>query len=393
MKGKVLYIATPPYDLNPKSYNVQGIGLGRAFCRQGYDFDCIRFKKKNPHAWTVYEYKDVKLKYIEKRRMRILRWGICPELCSREYLDRYDLIIVREYYQIMSYLVSKNSEDVYLYSGHYQNPFFTKAFSNVYDAVFTKRISSLVNATFTKSSLAKQFLENKGYTNVWDIGVGLDTDRFDSKIDIEQQTENIVRYMKSNDCLLFVGTLSEVKNYKFLLNIYKSMQKERPNLKLVTIGKSKQTMFKKLLGKSDKSYAENIQNNFPKEVLNGIFHIESIPNPQLKFVYPLAKAFLLPSRSEIFGMVLLEAMYLGAPVVTSVHGGSVSLIPDNSYGQVVPGFSLNDWKRAINNYLDNPEYADKVRINARNNIVRNYTWDAIAEKMLSVIHITDLDKQ
>ena len=47
MTKKILYVRTGPYDLNINSYNVQEVGLAKAFCRLGYNIDVIVFKKKH----------------------------------------------------------------------------------------------------------------------------------------------------------------------------------------------------------------------------------------------------------------------------------------------------------------------------------------------------------
>ena len=108
-------------------------------------------------------------------------------------------------------------------------------------------------------------------------------------------------------------------------------------------------------------------------------------NAQLKFVYPLANAFLLPSKLEIFGMVLLESMYLGAPVVTSWNGGSSTLIDGRSTGIIVREFDSDKWKAAVQKYLDDKSYTAEVTHNAHELVANEYVWDALANKILERI--------
>ena len=385
---KILYVATPPYDLDPNSYNVQGIGLGKAFCRLGYDFDCIRFKKKNPHEWKLYEHQGCSLNYIEKERLRLFRWGLNSSLLKKDFLDGYDYVIVREYYQIMADLIARRHPAVYLYSGHYYDPFMFPFTSPLYDALFTKDMNSHLRATFVKSPLAKQFLQGKGYERVFDIGVGLDTERFDTVSLPDAGTKELMEFMTRNRCVLFVGNLSEVKNYRFLLQLFQELLERFPDLKLVAIGKSKQSAIEKLKGHPDESYAKTIENDFPDSVIKAIHHIERVENPQLKFIYPLAKAFILPSVSEIFGMVLLEAMYLGAPVVTSTHGGSTSLLSIPGAGAMLPSFDVREWADATSKFIEDEKFASDTVSEARRRIVQDFTWDSIAKKMLDVIKAT-----
>ena len=82
-------------------------------------------------------------------------------------------------------------------------------------------------------------------------------------------------------------------------------------------------------------------------------------------------------------MVLLEAMYLGAPVVTSRNGGSMTLMGgSDQYGQMVEKFDVNNWAAAIHRYLNDSNYTRLVKENAQRLIGEQYTWDKIAKRML-----------
>ena len=97
----------------------------------------------------------------------------------------------------------------------------------------------------------------------------------------------------------------------------------------------------------------------------------------------MAKAFLLPSKQEIFGMVLLEAMYLRTPVITSLNGGSSMLIEGKETGQIVEEFEVEQWVDAIFRYIDNPTYTEKITNNAHSLIRDEFNWKVLALKMLN----------
>lgn len=374
-----------PYDANPNGYNIQEIGIGKAFCRLGYDYEHICFKRNNQKSWVFYEANGCKAVYTEMPRTRIARMGYNKDLYKDEFLKQYDIIICREYNQIMSYLVSKHSDRACLYSGPYWNMFMLKFTSSIYDFLFGKAINRNMNAKFVKSVLAKDFLEKKGYTNVVNVGVGLDMERFDKEDKIEEDTQRIVDYMQKNPCMLFVGRLNANKNFPLLIETYKKVLDVHPDVKFVMIGLPEQTTLGKILRKSDESYVQGVLKKYPKNVCDGIYRVSKINNPQLKYIYPLAKAFLLPSKKEIFGMVLLEAMYLGAPVITSKNGGSMTLIGDDGPGQMIPEYDADKWAKAVLKYLDHPQFTNLITKEAHQLIVEQYTWDSIAQKMLNNI--------
>ena len=387
MNKKILFVRTVPYDFNPNTYNVQPYGLGKAFCNMGYDYDFICFNKRSQNIWTFYEHNGHKARCIEKKRIRWFRMGINIEITNRAFLDSYDLIITTEYDQIESYLLSRHSNKVVLYNGPYYNMFCLKYMSFVYDLFFTKTFNEQLKHKFAKSELAKRFLESKGYNDITTIGVGLDTERFDDNIHMTLETKVIVDYMKSNRCILYVGALSERKNFPFMLKIFQKVKAKYDDVKFVIIGKSKQSTIAKLIGKQDDSYAASYMGQLSADVKKSIFYVEKIDNSQLKFIYPLAKAFLLPSKLEIFGMVLLEAMYLKAPVISSRNGGSVTLIENRKTGQIVSEFDVIKWTDAVFRYLDNPEYSIQTVNAAHELIVTEFRWEAIARKMLKTLNM------
>lgn len=388
MPKKILLLRFTPEDGNPNQYNIQEIGIGKAFCRLGYDYDHICFRKSNQQNYVFYEYKGCKARYIELSRTRFFRMGFNKVLLNRIFLNKYDIIICREYYQIMSYLISQRHPNVSLYSGPYWNMFMLKFTSLIYDWLFTKGINRNMRAIFVKSDLAKLYLEKKGYTNVLNVGVGLDMEKFEDKSEIESSTQVIVDYMTNFPCILFVGTICDNKNFPLLLDTYKLILEKRKDVKFVIIGKPKQSWFRKLLGKTNESYMTDVLRKYPISVIQNIMFVREINNSQLKYIYPLAKAFLLPSKHEIFGMVLLEAMYLGAPVVTSVNGGSVTLIGMDGPGQIVQNYSPYDWAEAVMRYINNQDYAKDITKRAQLLVKEHFNWDFIAKKMLENISLS-----
>ncbi len=384
MNKRILLIRATPGDLDIKAYNVQQLGLGKAFCHLGYDYDFITFKKKAPREeFVFYQENGCQAKCIEMPRKRFFRWGINRDIARPDFLSQYDMIICQEYYQYQTYLMSCNSDKVSMYSGPYYNLFFPKILSPIFDFLYTKKINKQVRHKFVKSVLAYDFLKRKGYTGLENVGVALDTARFDKEDTIKPETQKLIDYMKANKCILYVGALSDRKNYPFLLQVYEKALERIPDLKFVLIGKSRMSTTAKLFGRRDEEYAVKYYNPLPQKVKDGIYHLERLDNPQLKFIYPLAKAFLLPSKLEIFGMVLLEAMYLRTPVISSYNGGSATLIEGRETGQIVKEFDADQWVEAIIKYIDDPDYSVRVTKNAEVLIKNEYNWDRIAKKMLN----------
>lgn len=383
--SKILFVRSTPYDEDLNGYNVQGAGIAKAFCRLGYDCDYLNFNKKKEEIVDLCEINGHKARVLFKKRIRFFRTGISLASLKNDFLSQYDIVICREFNQLMTHLIAKRHSNTSMYSGPYWNMFMIPFMASFYDALFTKKIDKELKCKFVKSQLAKEFLEEKGYTDLIDVGVGLDTTRFEN-VECEESTKKIVDYMNNNRCILYIGTIDANKNIPFIIDVYARVLKSEPDVKLILIGKSKQTLKNKLKGKSNESYYDNLINSIPEEIRNNITHINRVENPQLQFIYPLAKAFILPSIHEIFGMVMLEAMYFGAPVITSRNGGSSTLIKDENHGLMIKEYDVEKWASGIQRYLNDKEYTQIVIDNCKKLIREKYTWDNITKQMLIKIN-------
>ncbi len=103
----------------------------------------------------------------------------------------------------------------------------------------------------------------------------------------------------------------------------------------------------------------------------------------LPYFYSAAEALVLPSRYESFGMVALEAMACGTPVIASRVGGLQFTLEDGQTGFLVPE---GDWlllAERIREVIENPSLKRKV-VTAAMAKVRQFGWPVIAQRVLSL---------
>ena len=382
-KKKILCLRSTQSPICIDKYNIQQIGMGKAFVKKGFNFDFVTFNKnKQKRIMQFAAVNGCIGRIIELPRLRLFSWGINFEILKQEFLDQYDIVILQEYYQIMTYLVSRKIRNAVLYSGPYWNLFQVPVASVFYDLFLSKAINNRIKIKYTKSFLAKIFLEKKGYTGVECLGVALDTERFDHTVELTNKTKKLVDFMTNNECILYIGSIDSNKNTSFLLDVFSELINQRPNLKLVIIGKGAVSFWKRLIGIRNDSYPKELFSKYPRRIMMDVYYLDEIDNAQLKFIYPLAKAFLLPSKKEIFGMVMLEAMYFGTPVVSSLNGGSATLIKSEEYGQLIPEFNTKKWVNAVIHYIDDPEFSSKVAETAKKQINEIFTWEILVDRII-----------
>ncbi|HZU87508.1 MAG TPA: glycosyltransferase family 4 protein, partial [Anaerolineaceae bacterium] len=101
------------------------------------------------------------------------------------------------------------------------------------------------------------------------------------------------------------------------------------------------------------------------------------------YYYSAAEALVMPSHYESFGMVALEAMACGTPVVASQVGGLAFLVQDGETGYVVPDGDSEALGERLRMLLSQPELRRKLGEQAAR-YAKNYAWPEIAQRIVDV---------
>ena len=104
------------------------------------------------------------------------------------------------------------------------------------------------------------------------------------------------------------------------------------------------------------------------------------PHEALAAYYQAADVCLVPSRTESFGLVALEAAACGTPVVAASVGGLRTLVEDGHTGFLVDGRSAHEYAAPVSLLLDDFELAAEMGRNAAARSAR-YTWSIAAARL------------
>lgn len=370
MIKKILYIRSGPYQVDTKSYNLQELGLAKAFRELNVQCDVAYYHKKNNFNEKIFKEK-CEINVFWRKGIRILRSGIYPQLLNKEFLSVYNAVIISEYSQIMAVLLCKMHPNVYIYNGLYYNLFKIPFMEKIYDKLFVRKLNNNVKSVFCKTEMARLYLESKGFTKCVAIGVGLDTEKFDKENHIEPETEELLQKMHGCKNIVYVGAISKRKNVRVIAKFFDIIMMNRDSQAQLII-----------IGKSENGYWKECEKEFSDKTQNAVIHVPFVKNAQLKYIYPNADVFVLPSVQEIFGMVLLEAMYFGVPSIASGSAGARTLIEDGKSGYIVEGFEPEEWAKKVSRLLENENLRNEIGKEAAERIRRYFMWDRIAENML-----------
>ena len=374
---KILIIRNFPSYMAVKknTYNIQEVGLAKALVRKGHICDIVFWTDKQEETVEI-PVDDVGTVHVfykhGRTRLKNTVFNDCDELFAR-----YDILQPCEYNQMQSWILAKKQPNkTVIYHGPYYSP-FNKRYNlmcKVFDAVFLKQYIKQGTQFIVKSEMAKGFLVAKGINadNVQPVGVGIDAQMLS---DNQQScSEPIHKSMIEDDAeikLLYVGRFEERRNIPFIIDVFKKVLETNPQARLYMIGTGNEEYVKSAF-----DYMEKLG------VRNKVVWQEKMEQKHLSNIYKLADFFILPTEYEIFGMVLLEAMYYGTVVLTTKNGGSSTLINSGENGFVFENMDAEQWANCILQMQSNQTKSNIIKQNAAKTVQDNFTWDTLADEFI-----------
>jgi len=246
--------------------------------------------------------------------------------------------------------------------------------------IVTEHFSGFARGTISKSNLhyAKRVFENASYN----IAVskefqGLLESKYSVKfhylpnivnVDFFQNT-SMTNEQEKEFTFINIASLNKNKNQEMLIRSFNSAFNANENIKLIIAGDGPEyTNLKKCIKEL----------NLTKQVtLYG-----SASRKEVRTLLQKSNAFVLSSNYETFGIVIIEAMACGLPVVATKCGGPESIVTDNKLG-VLCEINEKSMSKALKTVYENKDIYNAQYI--RNYTVDNFSETAIVEK-LNVIY-------
>jgi glycosyltransferase involved in cell wall biosynthesis len=121
--------------------------------------------------------------------------------------------------------------------------------------------------------------------------------------------------------------------------------------------------------------------------LRGRVHFfEAVPHARLHAFYSAATLFCLPSRSEPFGIVLLEAGAFGCAVIATAVGGIPEIITDGVTGKLVRPEDPHALAQGIDELLSSPETRARLAAALSERVFEHFTWTRAASQYLNLCY-------
>lgn len=114
---------------------------------------------------------------------------------------------------------------------------------------------------------------------------------------------------------------------------------------------------------------------------NQITFAGRVGHDRLPLYYTAADVCVIPSHYEPFGLVAIESMACGTPVVASAVGGLKFSIVSKETGLLVPPQDTDAFAEAIDRILGDDLWATKLRLRASERVQRNFSWAGVAAQL------------
>jgi phosphatidyl-myo-inositol alpha-mannosyltransferase len=198
---------------------------------------------------------------------------------------------------------------------------------------------------------------------------GIDTHHFNSHV------TPIDTYLDGKSNILFVGRMEKRKGFDYLWKAFRMVKQEIPDCRLITVGPGV-----RLRNKYEKRIA--------RAKLDDVIFTGYAPYDELPRYYKTADIVCFPNTGwESFGVVLLEAMSTGKPIVASAINGFTSVLTDGIEGLAVPPKNVDKLAEAIIKLLKDKDLREQMGARGKPKAQR-YDWSIIAQKLIDYYQAT-----
>jgi D-inositol-3-phosphate glycosyltransferase len=174
--------------------------------------------------------------------------------------------------------------------------------------------------------------------------------------------------------LLFVGRLERLKGVEVAIRALALLRGRQPDeLRLLVLGEDSRDA-----DESEKERLKAVASSLG--VRDRVDFVGSVAHHELPYFYSAADVCVMPSYSESFGLVALEAQACGLPVVGSTVSGLRSVVRDGSSGYLLDTHDPAVYAERIGRLLSEPELAEQMGRHGRE-LAQKFSWTRTADRL------------
>jgi len=175
--------------------------------------------------------------------------------------------------------------------------------------------------------------------------------------------------------ILTVGRWFADERYKGMDTLITALPRlltEWPDVQLVAVGEG-----------DDQGWLEQIAEG--RGVSRHVHFLSGLTYPEIAACYQGCEIFALPSRGEGFGLVYLEAMACGKPVIGGAHGGAPEVIDDGKTGYLVEHGDAGQLATSLEALLADPASAREMGARGRERVEKEFRFNIFAKSLKKIL--------
>lgn len=296
----------------------------------------------------------------------------------KQNVHKYDIVHIHEIWHFPNYIASriaKRAGKPYVVTIHGAlNPWClnNKAFKKkIYALLIQKRIlkeAGVIHAiTNEEVKQIKNFVPNN---NIVMIPNGINSEDF-INLPSRKELEKLYPGLIGKKVLLFLGRIHPIKGLDLLAKAFGIIARERDDVRLL------------IAGPNSDDYKDKIMRILEEEqVLDKTIFTGMLSGHEKLAALSRADISIVPSYSEVRSIVALEAMICRLPVIIT-RQCNFPEIAEYEAGIIIEP-DLKQLTEALNTLLSNSKLCKKMGENGRRLVLKNFTWDKIADKMIKI---------
>lgn len=236
----------------------------------------------------------------------------------------------------------------------------------------------LVNSRFLKGLIASRFprLTDK----IQAVPLGVDLTHFssihDNNVARKREKRREQLGLRDRKVLLFVGRLLPIKGVDFLIDAFQKVHQAHPDSVLWIVGSS-------FYGKNIETPYVKMLKEKSKPLKDAIHFHPFVPHRRLPQIYQIADVLITPSiGKEAFGLVNLEGMACGLPILSTQTGGIEEVVADGVNGRLLPLDYLRERiAECLIEWLKDPALLKQMGLLSRKRAEENFSWERVAKEL------------
>jgi glycosyltransferase involved in cell wall biosynthesis len=353
---------TSYFDPAGDCYGSQQLNLAKGLVAGGHDVEIVSGFRTGCVGLSPPD--GVKVTWLRMPRLRntplVFLWGL-EDLLRK---GSFDVVLTTESYSPVSLQAVHAHAGVVLYHGFTGTKGSRSArwgarFLKVF---FERAVVKRVRGAIAKTPEAEDYLRGMGLSRVQTVPVGVDTELF-RPLGEEARAEVRSKWgLPDGILLIYVGNLLPRRDLATILSAFRKACNERKDIHLLVVGDG-----------PERGALTRFMDT--SEYRGSVTWIRKVPHRALAELYAMADRFIFASRYEVFGMVLLESLASGTPIV-STPVPAATMLADHENG--IELFDYGDAVHLAAMMVEAP--ALEKRAGARRG-AEAYSWTCISRRV------------